>query len=483
MKKFIYILLIIILLFGITGVGLAFWFYNGNLKEKIMQKAAGSIIKKFTVNQASINSSTVDNVSDIFKDALGFYEVKNYLILFLNNTELRPGGGFIGTYAIVKMDKGSPQIIHVDGTENLAVHYNKIASPKPIADFLTTQSLEFRDSNWWPDFASSTQMTLATYKSSNGVMADNIDAVIGFTPTVFEEILKLTGPFKYDGITFDSSNFTKELEYEVEYNFKNKGIAFKSRKQIMEGIMAEMVKKLVVDVFLRWANYTKLTVDMLAQKQLLFYSNDTYTQQIIDYKDMGGRVKQTNGDYLLWVDANLGALKTDAALKRELSYGFKAADKNKYLATVKMKYIHNGVFDWRTTRYRTYARIYAPLGSEYKQVSLNNLRGDKKVDQGQEFGKQWFGTFVSIEPQNTGELVWQFYLSKDIVAQIKKGEYSLNVQKQLGGIDNKLSLDLDFGRRLNFASPSEKTSDVGNNIYTLQTDLKVDRDFQVKMLK
>ena len=44
---------------------------------------------------------------------------QTYLVLFLNNTELRPAGGFIGAYAVVKIDKSKPQIIKVEGTEIL----------------------------------------------------------------------------------------------------------------------------------------------------------------------------------------------------------------------------------------------------------------------------------------------------------------------------------------------------------------------------
>jgi len=187
MKKFLFVIVIIFSLLGIGAAGAFFWYNNGNLKEVIIKRATESIISKMDDTKLENNNYSEQNA---FREALGFYGPKTYLILFLNNTELRPGGGFIGTYAVVKMDKGLPKIIQVDGTENLAVNHDKIPSPKPIADHLMPKELEFRDSNWWPDFASSSQYSLATYKSSSGVLADEIDAIIGFTPTVFEEILK-----------------------------------------------------------------------------------------------------------------------------------------------------------------------------------------------------------------------------------------------------------------------------------------------------
>jgi hypothetical protein len=53
------------------------------------------------------------------KKLLGFEDTQNYLIEFLNNTELRPGGGFIGVYGVVKVKNGVPEVLKVEGTEIL----------------------------------------------------------------------------------------------------------------------------------------------------------------------------------------------------------------------------------------------------------------------------------------------------------------------------------------------------------------------------
>jgi hypothetical protein len=471
-KKLVIAFLISLLVLGIAGAALAFWFFNGNLKQKIAEKTTNKIINEITTN----------NLDDknVFQEALGFHGVKKYLVLFLNNTELRPGGGFVGAYAIIKVDKGLPEVVKIDGTENLNTPKKDFEPPKPIKDYLGLESWELRDSNWSPDFASSSEKSLQIYAKAKGLLSDDMDAVIGFTPTVFENVLKITGPFTYAGITFDSSNFTEKLEYEVEYNYKNKGIRFQDRKMIMGGIMREMMKKLTVDVLFKWGTYSEMITKMAEQKHIMLYSSSSSTQRLIEYKDLGGRVKNTNDDYLMWVDANLGALKTDAAIKREISYSFSPESNGKYLAKVKMKYKHNGSFDWRTTRYRTYARIYVPKSSTYKDVKLNNMRGDKKVDQGVELNKQWFGTFVSVEPGQTGEVEYQFYLSKDIVNQIKNGDYKLSVQKQLGTVDSKLILDLNFGQQVVSATPAEDKKYFNDKKYNLNTDLKTDRKFKVK---
>lgn len=479
-------MIIIVLLFGAGLAGVYFWYRSGGLQTTVVNQ----LNKK--VKQSLINDKTAITAIEpnVLQEVLGFKSPKTYLLLFLNNTELRPGGGFIGVYAVVRVDKGKPETLKVEGSEildNYAPRDFVSIPPAPLTKYLASQRWEFRDSNWYPDFASSSVKALELYKQENGLLADKIDAVIGFTPTVIEEALKIIGPIKYQGEEFNSKNFTAKLEYEVEYGYKDKGLSFNDRKNILEGLTKTLVKHLAVDIFLHWSDYSKLTERMSKEKHIMAYTTNAQAQSIINAKDLAGKVKSVAGDYILWVDANLGAWKTDASLKRELSYSFVPVGTGKYLATLKMKYIHQGWFDWRTSRYRTYARVYLPPDSEFVGVK-GSLARDRsaipgQVDQGLEYDKKWFGTFTAVEPQTTSELVWQFYLSPRVVKQVEAGLYTLFVQKQLGTIDHGLTLGLNFGKNIVFASPGEPTTKHGDAIYDYNTDLRVDREFTVKFGK
>ena len=63
---------------------------------------------------------------------LGLDRPHVYLLLFLNNTELRPAGGFIGSYAIVKVENGALQLLKVEGTEILDNSAPNFISPPPM---------------------------------------------------------------------------------------------------------------------------------------------------------------------------------------------------------------------------------------------------------------------------------------------------------------------------------------------------------------
>lgn len=465
----------VILFTLIVGAGaLYFWYRSGGLQKAV-------------VDQVSQRIGSDVYGPDLIQKVLGFTEPQTYLVLFLNNTEIRPGGGFIGAYAVVKVDKGTPEILKVEGTEildNLAPQDFPSVPPEPLQKYLPVKRWGFRDSNWSPDFASSSVKGLDLFKKEKGVAAEEIDGVIGITPTLLEEILKISGPISVNGEEFNAENFTEKLEYEVEFGYAEDGLHFDDRKKILADLTHALMARIRGDALKHWSQYLALAQRMMEEKHILAYAIDPKMQNVLLAKNWAGEVKQTAGDYILWVDANLAALKTDKVMTRELSYSFAPTSSGKYLATVKMKYTNNGSFTKFTTRYRTYARVFLPVGSQFVSVA-GSLKADRTapgiVDQGIENGKQWFGTFTSIEPRKTGELVWQFYLAPQIVEKIKNNSYDLLVQKQAGTINNGLSLELNFAKNISAATPGEAEADLGNHTYTYKTDLRLDREFKVNL--
>lgn len=466
MRKFILGLVVIII--GAGSLALYLWYRSGGLQSAVV-----------TAVSQKIGSNASE--SDLIQKVLGFTKPQTYLVLFLNNTEIRPGGGFIGAYAVVKVDKGMPEILKVEGTElldNLGPQDFPSVPPEPLQKYLPVKRWGFRDSNWSPDFASSSVKGLELFIKEKGTTAQDITGVIGITPTLLEEILKISGPITVNGHEFNAQTFTEKLEYEVEYGYAEQGLDFDERKKVLADLTHALMARMRVDIFKHWPQYLALGQRMFAEKQILGYSNDPETENILLAKNWAGEVKQTTGDYLLWVDANLASLKTDKVMDRELSYSFFPTTSGKYVATVKMKYTNNGTFTKFTTRYRTYARVFLPADSKFISV-LVSMKADRTagvgvVDQGVENGKQWFGAFTSIDPGKTGELVWQFYLASQIVAQINNGSYHLLVQKQAGTIANGLTLDFNFGKNL-----LNVEGDVQTDFY--KTDLRLDREFRVDL--
>ncbi|MBU0596620.1 DUF4012 domain-containing protein [Patescibacteria group bacterium] len=478
-STYLIILALIVLLLG------SFWAYKKMMGWNLSEILLKSIQTNFATGE---NAEKKSEIIGLIPDLLGIGQPKTYLLLFENNTELRPGGGFIGSYAVVRVSNGEPEILAMEGTELLDRRTPddwKPVPPRPITDHLGVDRWYFRDSNWSPDFSVSAEKALEFYVGEGGTASDQIDTVVAFTPTVLEGLLELLGPITVEDIEFTSGNVTEKLQYATGYGYSEKGLVFSERKEIMRSFFDVVLSKAKQKGIFAIDDYINLGIKMLDEKQIVIHSLDTDTQKKIIGINWDGEIDSVAGDYLVWVDANLAALKTDHAMERTLNYSIEKNSADQYVAKATMKYDHLGIFDWRTSRYRTYARIFVPDGSKFLGV-VGSMKTDRSmelgtVDIGRELGKQWFGTFISIEPGTNGELSFSYILPDYIASQIDEGMYTLFVQKQLGTINHGLTLELNFDNNIASAEPSEVESEWGDGVYRLETDLRTDKEFEIQM--
>lgn len=474
-------LIVVCILAALLGSSGAFAYYK-------LKTASPEKILSNPLVQKKVNSLVGDNEGDfstLLPQFLGFTKPRTYLFLFENNTEIRPGGGFIGVYSVVQVDKGRVNILKTEGTELLDKQSPKDWKPIPpkiLQDHLGVDRWYFRDSNWSPDFAVSAQKALELFAGEKGIAAADIDTVIAFTPTVLQRLMEITGPFTVEGIEFTADNVVEKLEYEVEYDYADNGRDFEQRKGIVKVFMEQLLNHVKSNAFLHLDQYMSVFRNAANEKHILFYSKDTELEQVISRLGWTGRLKESSADYLLWVDANLAALKTDHVMQKNLLYSV-APQGNDFIASAKMIYTHSGIFDWRTTRYRTYARVYVPMGSELIEVK-GSMKWDRSkepgvVDKGVEGGKQWFGTFIAIEPGQTGTLEFVYKLPSSVKTQIDHGKYDLFVQKQLGIENTALTISLNFGKNIQAALPAEEKKDWGDTIYVQSSNLILDCEFSV----
>ena len=127
---------------------------------------------------------------------LGWDGPRRYLVLTQDPAELRPSGGFIGSYGIIAFDKGRIterrflSVSPLDGKND----YPFVRPPQELADYLLgpTQSWQLADAGWSPDFPTSAQDALRLYTNESGDA--QIDGVLGITTYTIDELLKVTGP-------------------------------------------------------------------------------------------------------------------------------------------------------------------------------------------------------------------------------------------------------------------------------------------------
>ena len=152
-------------------------------------------------------------------EILGMESPKKYIVLFQNNMELRPTGGFIGSFALMTLDKGRltemvvNDVYSADG--QLKGH---VDPPEPIRNYLNEGGWYLRDSNWDPDFVKTSSKIEWFLDKEIDI---TVDGVIAIDLYFIENLLKITGPIILPDFnkTIDSNNLYVTTQSEVQDEF------------------------------------------------------------------------------------------------------------------------------------------------------------------------------------------------------------------------------------------------------------------------
>lgn len=454
-KKRIFIFTAVALLI----VGFLFWIFSSDsLKRTMALKTAGSISKIVQLFPIKDDIKKELEVANAIAEELTKKDNQErvYLVLLQNSMELRPGGGFLGQYAIIKIKNGEVVSTFVEDG-NLAdqrITVN-VPAPYPFKQMLQVKKWKFTNSNFSPDFSINAEK--AKYFLRLSGRGGNFDGVIAVNSNVLNHILELTGPITVPGYAkvFNKDNAILQLEDIVEKPYlMNSDLDTQNRKSILKSMANVIIGKL--STFGNISKLTEFAHNELKNKEVMVSFKDERLQKMIEEVYWSGKVANDwGGDYLMAVDANMGALKTDYYMKREMSYDVDLTAE-KPVATLNILYKNNAPSgNWRTSDYHSYLRVYAPEGSQFlerKMVGSPMIRN--------ELGKTYFGVKVDVLIGRETPAMIKYNLPD----RFKTEPYRLLIQKQSGMSDVPVKVNI-------------KTKD---GIFEYSDILKKDLKFEVK---
>ncbi len=413
----------------------------------------------------------------------GSPQKSSFLVFLQNKDELRPTGGFLGTYGILETKNGeilrfdTHDIYHMDMPVKDKLN---IKPPKPLEKYLGVKKWFLRDANWSPDWLTSAKTLLNFYKKEDALLPSkdkinnfegDFDGVIGITPDFITDLIKITGPIQVDDEIYTEKNFTKLLEYKVEKGYVLDGVSSWHRKEEVGKIAKVLQTKLFNlknEKYLELLNAVGRNLD---QKNIIFYFQDKNQEDFVIKQNWSGNMQASEGDFLMVVDANMASYKTDSVINRKINYTVDESI-NGIFADLKISYAHRGGFDWRTTRYRTYTRVYVPEGAELLRVSGQS---DDEVLAYKELGKTVFAVFLSVEPGEIGTLEFKYKLPNSVK---NDQNYKLYVQKQPGK-QSELTIDFKALNMIKSYNPNGFYVEKNGNEVKWNTDLDVDKKFEI----
>lgn len=441
--------------------------------------------------------ATVDELLPLYQQVVLTSSPKVYLVLFQNNMELRPTGGFIGSFALLTLDGGKMTSMKVydvytaDG--QLKGH---VDPPLPIRNYLNQPHYFLRDSNFDPDFMVSSVQSAWFLQKEMGI---NVDGVIGINLNTIQKILQVTGPVKlvdFGNEEISSDNFFFKTHFYAQDKFfpgsTQKKDFLTSAANVLLNKITDSNKSLLIDLM-------PAVKQLLDEKDILIFANDDNIQKITEKKGWAGRMMnvkcvysqnesgQANTtdisntclpDYLSINEANLGVNKANYFVNKSVIVDKNISTDGTITSSVSLSYENTGTPEVFTdAAYSNYLRVFVPFGSVLNEVSINGIPlsiSDVTVESYQN-DKTVFGILVKIAPQNKGTIKFVYTLPRKLAKDTES--YQLFFQKQAG--DKKapfvLSVRNSTGgnlKPLNFTPNMVKNKDI---FYS--TDTSYDRIF------
>lgn len=378
-----------------------------------------------------IGAMAPDSLAGIVPDLAGFKGERTYLILLQNSHELRPTGGFIGNFGIVRVKDGEILSTEFEGSEyvdNLSKSGAIVPkAPTAVKTYLGQDFLYFRDINWDPDFKTAAQQAVQVYASQKGPHAATIDGVIGVNTDIASTVLAATGPITAGGVTFTGENVIDQLEYQVEIAWLDKAITKDQRKDIVKDLMEGIKDRIKAMTAQEKFALGKQLFESAQEKHMVFFDYRANVEHVYETQGLAGRMENPGTDFVGVVDANLLGFKTDRVMQRKISYEVSSSD-HQLTSKLKLTYTNPGVRDYRTKDYRSYTRVYVPTGVSNVSIGGNvrNAAGDGGFDVYHEGAFTVIGFFHTDKLKTTNDYTI-IYTLPDMA-----GDYGLTIWKQPG---------------------------------------------------
>jgi hypothetical protein len=223
----------------------------------------------------------------VLPELLGEKTDKKYLIIFQNNAELRPTGGFITAYAIFRISKGNITVDKSDDIYSLDASIPKGPAPRPILQYLPkVYTFNLRDSNLSPDYIESMKTFYSMYQQSSQKTA--IDGIIALDTSVLVSTVKiLDNHIEAGGLTFTTDpdprcwNKCPQIIYQLEDSISRPVNYIKSDRKGLLGqlLFAIMKKALQSSPKQYWGKLVQSGITQAQQKHILFNLFNALTVQ------------------------------------------------------------------------------------------------------------------------------------------------------------------------------------------------------------
>lgn len=448
--------------------------------------------------------SIIFNIQDAIPNILDVSEKKKYLVLFQNNMELRPGGGFIGSYGILTLNKGKIEKFSIhDVYEADGQLKGHVEPPYPIRRYLPEVHWYLRNSNFDVDFVKSASSAAFFLFQETG---QKVDGVIGIDVSFVKNLISSIGPVYVPEYkeTVNGDNFFIVTETHAD---KNSFPSSTQKEDFLTFLYKAINNKISSEKKLSYLAILKAISDSILEKHILFTFADLDVQNTFTVNGLSSSLfdpRKLSGsavnDFVGISEANIGVNKANYFVSRGVSYRADLKEDGTIVSKLSVSF-KNASKDWPGGDYKNYIRFILPKGSILDGVTIDGVSQKivkavtdplvyeaKKftppvgleVDSTNEINKTIYGFLVMVPSGKLKKIDIEYYLSQKISPDALLVLYNLKLFKQPGTEDYPIDFIFSYPSAFKVLSASNGLKNQNQKVI-LQEDLSQDREIKIDL--
>ncbi|MBI5045372.1 MAG: DUF4012 domain-containing protein [Candidatus Levybacteria bacterium] len=411
------------------------------------------------------------NVLEVSPQILGYDGKKQYLILFQNNFELRPSGGFIGSYGILVIDNGKIESFSIkdvyDADGKLTA---EIDPPFVLERYMGASHWFLRDSNFSIDFPISANQAVSFLKLETG---ESVDGVIAVDVSFMAAILGVVGPIHVRDYneTVNKDNFYLLTQRRVENNFFPGST---QKKDFLRAFESSLFEKMAEGGY-SYQQLFSVLIESALEKHILFAFSNNQVQSVFSVNHLSSSLDDTyvgkRGNVIDDVvginEANIGQNKVNYYLHRSISDDVSIDGEGVISHILGVKYQNMS-----TDRsefggdYKAYLRFVMPSTAKivgvdidgqaqeiipaitnrsvYSAASFKERKGIEIEEDAINDYLKTAGMYLVVPKETTKKVVIRYELDKKAPISQQEWRYGLQIIKQPGTVADSYSLTLRY---------------------------------------
>jgi hypothetical protein len=289
---------------------------NGYRLVGPLGKAHRDLVRRLPIVRAKADRA--DAGLRAFLEFAGANGDRRYLVLSQNPDEVRPTGGFIGTYGVVAattrgiaLERYGPAEGWTAAPEHAGAKVSSVDAPAPFRIVGPPSNQLLLNVNATSDWATSAELAASLWIRGG---ERPVDGVLSFTPDALARLLSVLGPVDVPDFneTVTGANVIARTDFHAHHDPADIG---PGRKRFISSLVGVVLSRALEAPARQWPKLGQAMAASFDARESLAWSSHSDVQSVIDVFGWGGRFVGADGDFV-GVSEFEYAAKNGRALRR-----------------------------------------------------------------------------------------------------------------------------------------------------------------------